>query len=360
MRVYLDHNATSPLRPAVKAAMLAALEQSGNASSIHAEGRAARKLLDEARGRLAVFLGCLPQMLVFTAGGSEANALALKGAAVERLLVQATSHPSVIENARASGKPVELVPVDGYGHVDVAALRRLLPGPRALLSLILANNETGVIQPLHEVLPLARNHGALLHLDAVQAFGKTPVNFSILGCDLLTVAGHKVGGPQGVGALVIRDGLALAPLISGGGQENHRRAGTENLAAIAGLAALAAEPLVQTYELNDRLEDALTGLPIFSDGVERLSNTTCVALPGAAAETLLMQLDLAGIAVSAGAACSSGKVGKSHVLAAMGVAPELARAAIRISLGWTTSEADITRFITVWQGIAARHPSKAA
>lgn len=360
MRIYLDHNATSPLRPAVREAMLAAMAVGGNASSIHAEGRAARKVLDQSRSALAVALGCLPPMIAFTAGGSEANALALRAAGVERLLVQATAHPSVIENARASGKAVELLPVDGHGRLDLAALKRLLPGPKALVSLILANNETGVIQPVPDVVALARASGALVHVDAVQALGKRALNFGLLGCDLLTVAAHKAGGPVGVGALVIRDGLVLWPLIAGGAQELRRRAGTENLAAIAGFAALVQEPLIDTCDLNDRLEAALAGLPVFGDGVERLCTTTCVALPGVAAETLLMQLDLEGIAVSAGSACSSGKVGKSHVLAAMGIDPELARSAVRLSLGWNSTDADITRFITVWQAIVARHQPKAA
>ena len=359
MRIYLDHNASSPLRPAVKAAMLAAMEVAGNASSIHGEGRAARKLMDEARIALAAALGCLPQMLVFTSGGSEANALALRGAPVERLLVQATAHPSALENARATGKPVELVAVDENGLMDIAALNTRLAGPRALVSVILANNETGAIQPMAEVVAAARAAGSLIHVDAVQAFGKRPLNFGLLGCDLLTVSAHKAGGPTGVGALVIRDGISLAPLIAGGGQELRRRAGTENLPAIAGFGALAREPLVDTLALRAALEQALGPATVFAGAAERLDNTVCLAVPGLAAESLVMQLDLDGVAVSSGSACSSGKVGKSHVLAAMGVAPALAQGAIRLSLGWNSTETDVARFHTIWQRILARQPKAA-
>jgi cysteine desulfurase len=296
-------------------------------------------------------------MVVFTSGGSEANTMALKGAGVERLIVSAVEHPSVLEAAKASGKPVEILAVDGNGLVDLAALEKMLKGPRALVSVMLANNETGVIQPLAEIVGLAKGH--LVHTDAVHALGKIPANFGLLGVDLMTLSAHKLGGPVGAGALVVRDGLALEPLIHGGGQELRRRAGTENLAAVAGFGAVA-ETRQQTAALRDRLEEALEGAFIFGRAVARLPNTTCFAFPGMKAETLLMAFDLEGIAVSSGSACSSGKVAKSHVLAAMGAAPEISQAAIRVSLGWDTSEDMIDQFIAAWRKIASRHKARAA
>lgn len=360
MRVYLDHNATSPLRPAAQAAMLAALAQGGNASAIHAEGRAARRLLEESRQVVAQALGVLAPLVVFTSGGSEANAMALNGVAVERLLISAIEHPSVLEAARATGKSVDLIPVTPEGVIDLEALARLLPGPRALVSAMLANNETGVVQPVREVVALAAAHGALVHTDAVQALGKIPVNFGLLGVDLMTVSAHKLGGPIGAGALVIRDGLPLAPLIAGGGQELRRRAGTENVAAAAGFAAAISEKPQDTKALRDMLEESLEAAVVFGKSAPRLPNTSCFAVPGMSAETLLMALDLEGIAVSSGSACSSGKVGRSHVLEAMGVAPQLAGAALRVSLGWTTTAADIEAFIAVWKRLVARHKARAA
>jgi len=360
VRTYLDHNATSPLRPSVKTAMLAAMDVGGNASSVHAEGRAARKALDDAREKLAYWFGCLPQMMVFTSGGTEANNMALRGVDVQRLLVSAVEHPSVLAAAKTSGKPVELIPVGGNGVVDLAALEKLLAGSKALVSVMLANNETGVVQSIAEIAALAHKAGSLLHVDAVQGVGKLQVNFAMLGADLLTVAAHKVGGPTGIGALIIRDGLPVEPLLNGGGQELRRRAGTENLINIAGFAALASEPLLDTSSLRDTLEASLTDAIIFGAGAARLSNTTCFALSGFSAETLLMNYDLDGIAVSSGSACSSGKVGPSHVLSAMGVAPDKAKSAIRVSLGWNSTEADITYFSSVTNKLKARASAKAA
>jgi cysteine desulfurase len=361
IRTYLDHNATSPLRPEARAAMLAAFEIGGNASSVHAEGRAARALIDEARETIAGALGVIAPMVIFTSGGSEANNLILKGAPADRLLVSAVEHPSVVEAARASGGPVETVPVDGDGIVDLDALDRMLGnGPKALVSLMLANNETGVIEPVRETVAIARKHGALVHTDAVQAFGKVAVNFGILGVDFLTVSAHKLGGPMGAGALVIRDGLALEPLIHGGGQELRRRAGTENVPAIAGFAAVAREKRLDIRRLRDRLESELEGAIIIGSSVERLANTTCLAWPGVSAETLLMAFDLDGIAISSGSACSSGKVAKSHVLAAMGLAPDIVDGAIRVSLGWNTTEEDIDRFSAVAKSVLARGRARIA
>lgn len=340
--------------------MLKALEIGGNASSVHAEGRAARKILDDAREAIARELSVIAPMVTFTSGGSEANNLAIKGVAVERILVSAIEHPSVIEAAKSSGKPVEFIPVTGQGVVDLDALKTLLNGPKALVSVMFANNETGVIQPIREIAELAHARGALIHTDAVQAFGKIPVNFALLGVDLMTITAHKLGGPPGIGALIVRDGLPLMPLIHGGGQELRRRAGTENVAGVAGFAAAANEKRFNVKELRDELESELQDAVIFGQGVERLPNTSCFTVPGLNAETLLMSFDLDGIAVSSGSACSSGKVAKSHVLDAMGVAPDISRAAIRVSLGWNTTQDDISNFIAAWRRIRARLKPKAA
>jgi cysteine desulfurase len=355
LRTYLDHNATSPLRPVAKEAMLAAMEICGNASSVHREGRAARKLLDDSREAIAQELGVIAPMIIFTSGGSEANNLAIKNAPVERILISAIEHPAVIESAKASGKPVVTVPITAQGVVDLEALAKLLEGPKALVSVMLANNESGVLQPIREIVALAQAHGALVHTDAVQTFGKIPVNFGLLGVDMMTIAAHKIGGPTAIGALVVRDGLALEPLIHGGGQELRRRAGTENLIGIAGFAAVAKEKHLSVKVLRDQLEEALAEAVIFGGDAPRLPNTTYFSQPGMSAETLLMNFDLEGIAVSSGSACSSGKVTKSHVLTAMNVAPELAKGAIRVSLGWNTTSEHIEHFIAVWRSLLARH-----
>jgi cysteine desulfurase len=229
---------------------------------------------------------------------------------------------------------------------------------------MLVNNETGVVQPVRQIVELARNHNALVHTDAVQALGKMPVNFGLLGSDVMTVSAHKIGGPQGAAALIIRDGLTFAVHMHGGGQEMRRRAGTENVAAIAGFAAAAAEATLDLGGLRAKLESALEacspGIHMFGKGAERVGNTSCFALPGISADTALISLDLDGVAVSSGSACSSGKVGRSHVLDAMGVPPELAKAAIRVSLGWNTTARDIETFIGAWRRLVDRKNKKAA
>ena len=335
--------------------MLDALERAGNASSVQAEGRVARALIDDARDAIAGAAGVLPQMIIFTSGGSEANNLALKGSGCDRVLLSAVEHPSVIEAARASGKAVEFIPVDRNGIVDLESLERLLAGgPRALVSVMLANNETGVIQPVREVVAVARRHGALVHSDCVQAFGKVPVNFGVLGVDVMSLSAHKLGGPVGVGALVLGEGVSLEPLVHGGGQELRRRAGTENVPAIVGFAAAITEKPLDTSGLRDRLESELEDSAIVGSTVDRLPNTTCLAWPGVDAETLLMALDLDGFAISSGSACSSGKVAKSHVLTAMGLPADIVAGAIRVSLGWTTTREDIDRFTAAAKTIIAR------
>jgi cysteine desulfurase len=370
-RTYLDHNATSPLGPEARAAMLAAIDLGGNASSVHGEGRRARALVDEARETIAGAVGCLPDMVVFTSSGTEANNLALKGAAalgIRRLVVSAVEHASVLDTAAATGLAVAIAPVNGDGRIDLAALDALLAASDApaLVSVMAANNETGAVMPVAEVSEVARRHGAYVHSDAVQALGKVSLRWAALGLDMMSVSAHKLGGPQGAGALIVRDGLGLAPLLHGGGQELKRRAGTENVAAIAGFAAAvrAADEPGRIEALRDRLEVELKAaapqVTIFAGAGPRLANTTCFALRGLEAAMALMAFDLAGVAVSSGSACSSGKVSRSHVLEAMGLAPELVAGAIRVSLGWNSTVADVERFAAAWSQIVARFEDRAA
>jgi len=365
---YLDWNATAPLRPEAAAAVTAALARCGNPSSVHRWGRAARQSVEEAREAVAALVGAPPDGVVFTGGGTEANHLALLGIGRPRILVSAVEHGSVLQAV----PDAERIPVDGNGRVDPAALDRLLASnPRpALVSVMLANNETGVVQPVAEIAAITHAHGALVHCDAVQAAGKVPFAIGEIGADMLTLSAHKLGGPPGVGALVLAPGVEVGATIRGGGQERGRRAGTENLPGIAGFAAaaLAAAAAIRDYdrvrELRDRLEAAaLAAVPeavVIGIDVPRLPNTSALALPGVAAETQVIALDLAGVMVGAGAACSSGKVGPSHVLAAMGLPPELAGGTIRISLGWTTTEDDIAHCLAAWTALARRALRRAA
>jgi cysteine desulfurase len=350
---YLDWNATAPLRPEAAAAMREAIAQCGNPSSVHRWGRAARRAVEAARDKIAALA---PGDVTFTSGGTEANHLALLGAGHRRVLVSAIEHGSVLQVAPTA----EHIPVDRNGIVDLAALETLLAkGPPALVSVMLANNETGVIQPLAEIVEIAHRSGSLVHTDAVQAAGKIPLD---TGADILTLSAHKIGGPQGIGAVISR--VELAPMIRGGGQERGRRAGTENLVGIAGFAAATEAALGADYEpvrrLRDRLEATLSDAVIAAAEAPRLPNTSAIAMPGMAAETQVIAFDLAGVMVSAGAACSSGKVGPSHVLAAMGIAPEIANSTIRVSLGWTTTEADIDHFIDTWTALRARRDRRRA
>jgi cysteine desulfurase len=359
--VYLDYNATAPIRPEAAAAVADALELTGNASSVHGFGRLARRRIESARDQVAALAGARAGQVIFTSGGTEANNLALAGTDRSRILVSAGEHDSVLKAALQA----EPIPLDAEGRVDLDALSALLAADRrpALVSVMLANNETGVIQPLAAVAALAREHGALVHSDAVQAAGKIPLHMAALGADLISLSAHKFGGPQGVGALVAAERVALAPLIRGGGQERARRAGTENLAGIAGFgaAAEAARGALATAAglsaPRDRLEQGLRTLApdvrVFGAGAERLANTSCFAAPGLPAETQVMALDLAGFAVSAGSACSSGKVRASHVLLAMGASPEEAGSAIRVSLGWHSEADDVERFLEAWRALRA-------
>lgn len=368
-RVYLDWNATAPLRPEARTAMLAAFDLAGNPSSVHAEGRGARQLVETARRTIAGALGTEPGNLIFTSGGTEANSMALGGGVtvaagpVRRLIVSGIEHASVQSGGRFPPAQTGIAPVSTTGIIDLVSLEKMLAaGEPALVSVMLANNETGVIQPIPEVARMVHEAGGLMHVDAVQAFGKIPIDFKALGADFLSVSAHKLGGPKGVGALVAARDVDLRPLIRGGGQERNRRAGTENVAGIAGFgAAVLAAGLESPGEiarltaLRNQLEDGLLSVPgivIFGRNMPRLPNTVLAALPGQRAETAVIAFDLEGIAVSSGSACSSGKVQPSHVLAAMGVPQEIARGAIRFSLGYATKEEDIIRCIKAWRKLA--------
>lgn len=383
-RIYLDWNATAPLRTQARDAAMAALDAAGNPSSIHTEGRAARRLIEQAREQVAALTGAEPRNVVFTSGGTEANMLALTpglgtgGGPHDRLLISAIEHPSVLAGGRFPAAALERLPVTGSGQIDLTALEGRLaalggetPRGQVLVSLMLANNETGVVQPVSQAARLVHEAGARLHVDAVQAAGRIACDINALGADLLTISGHKIGAPKGVGALVRRDAvLDIAdPLIKGGGQERGLRAGTENVAGIAGFGAAAAAARdgfavesARMIGLRDRLESRLKAaspdIVIFGAEAERLPNTTLFALNGMKAETAIIAFDLDGVAVSSGAACSSGKVQPSHVLAAMGVPPNLARGAIRVSLGPTTTESEIDRFITAWIRVSGALPKQ--
>jgi cysteine desulfurase len=375
---YLDHNATSPLRPEAKEIMDRALACAGNASSIHACGRGARVMIEHARQQVATLAGVSASQVVFTSGGTEANAMALRGAVqgatnaearITRLFVSTIEHGSVLATAkdiadRVAGIRLEIVPCVADGVVDLDMLGTLLREGkgRALVALMGANNEPGVIQPIAETAALAREAGALLFVDAVQAAGKMPMPQA----EYVTLSAHKIGGPQGVGALVVRDGAPFAPLLVGGGQEQGRRAGTENLAGIAGFGA-AAEAAARDHVdavLRERFEERLRRISpnaiIFGAHAERVHNTSNFALPGIAAETALMALDLDGVQLSSGAACSSGSVKPSHVLAAMGVKEDLARCALRASFGWDSTEADVEAALAAISNLVARVGTRAA
>ena len=375
-RVYLDWNAAALLRPQARAAMDECTDMAGNPSSVHAEGRAARRVVETAREAVAELVGGVPAHVVFTSGATEANLLALTpqiedgGDRVprDRLLISAIEHPSVLCGGRFAAGEVEQIPVGENGVVDLGALRDRLAAlklsgiRRPLVSIMHANSETGAVQPVSEAADIVHEADGLLHVDAVQTAGRIPCNIKTLKADLLTLSAHKLGGPKGSGALVRRaETLHFPdPLLKGGGQERRMRAGTENVVGIVGFGAAVraasadwAEESRRTSGLRDRLEISLRAIcpdtTIFSAGAARLPNVTLFAVPGIKAETALIALDLDGIAVSSGSACSSGKVQPSHVLAAMGVAPALAGCAVRVSLGWASTARDIEIFLDTWK-----------
>lgn len=361
-RVYLDCNASTPLDPRVLDAMLPLLREGfGNASSIHWFGQQARAAVDEAREGVAALIGATPQEIVFTGSGTEADNMALRGVAWRareprrKIVYAGIEHHAVLNTARAlaeEGWPVECVGSTPEGSVDLNQFEEKVDDRTALVAVMLANNETGVIQPVREVAAIARRHGALVHCDAVQGAGKIPVDVRALDVDLLALSAHKMYGPKGAGALFVRRNTRLAALLRGGAQERNRRAGTENVAGIVGLgraAALAREQLSQdaprVQALRDRLEASLLGLPEarVNGAGARVPNTTNLSFGGIEAESLLMALDLMGVAVSTGAACAAGAVEPSHVLRAMGLPPERVQGSLRLSLGRFTTEAELER-----------------
>lgn len=380
MRVYLDHNATSPLLPAARAAMHAALEAGGNPSSVHAEGRAARAIVEQARAQVAALVGAKPGEVIFTSGGSEANSLALRGAVkangITRLLVGATEHDSVLATAAdlaAEGVAVDIIPVMSTGEIDLHEYVRLLqqePG-KTLVSVALVNNETGVRPPFLNLVAFAQTYRALMHCDAAQTVARQIIMFEHSKIDFLSISAHKFGGPIGAGALIVRDGVKLARQIAGGGQELGRRAGTENVPAIAGFGAAAAyamrpatpSPWANLWPLRKRLEAGIcAAVPEAvihgAEAEDRMANTSMIGLPGVSGETQVMAMDLAGFAISSGAACSSGKVKESHVLKAMR-APYPGDA-IRVSLGPSNTEAEVDAFIAAWTAFARKALSRRA
>ncbi len=362
-QVYLDYNATAPIRPGVVAAMAEAMQLPSNPSSVHGFGRAARRMIERCRQVVADAVGARPGEVMFTSGGTEANNIAL-GSVPGPVAISGIEHPSVL-NVRHDAT---ILPVAESGVLDLdeaqAIIERECP---ALVSLMLANNETGCLQPVSELAKITRACGALLHVDAVQGLGKLTVDRDAIDADYLSLSAHKIGGPQGIGALIVREDVPFRPALMGGAQENRRRAGTENVAGIAGFAeaieAISASEIERVRALRELLEKAVLhctpSARVIGSAVERLPNTVALALPGVRHETQLMRLDLDGIAVSTGSACSSGKVAVSHVLRAMDLPVELAESTIRISLGWQTSEDDIKRFLESWSklaGLVSRAP----
>jgi cysteine desulfurase len=381
-RIYFDHNASSPILPEAREAMLQAMALTGNPSSIHGEGRALRALVEGSRRALAGKLDCDARQIVFTSGATEAAALALspkmvldgKEVVVSRLYASAVEHPCILAGGRFPRGDIVSLPVDENGVLSPETVEKALAGHDsdsglAMVAIMAANNETGVVQPVHAIAQAVREAGAILLVDAVQGLQKLDITPARTGADLVLYSAHKIGGPQGAGALVrVNDALSPEPLARGGGQENFHRAGTENAAAIAGFAAAAEVhyPGEQIRELRDFIEARISTIcsesgpdagraVFFGSQVERLGNTTCFAVPGISAETALISLDLTGIALSSGSACSSGRVGRSHVLAAMGVGDELARGALRLSLGPANSMDEAHRFARAFEDIVRQH-----
>jgi cysteine desulfurase len=375
---YLDYNATSPLQPGAKDAVDRAMSLGGNASSVHTNGRAVRAVVEGARAKVAELVDARPENVIFTSGGTEANALALwgtiygaanDGARITRLFVSAIEHESILANAallveRVAGIRLEIVPSKAEGVIDLDVLKATIREGkgRALVALMAANNETGVVQPVAEVAALAREVNALLMVDAVQAAGKMPLPRA----DYVTLSAHKIGGPQGVGALIVRDGAPFAPQILGG-QEKGRRGGTENAPGISGFgvaAEIATHRPFVSAELRDlfeaKLKQIVPDAVVFGENAVRLANTSNFALPGIASETALIALDLDDVMLSSGAACSSGKVKPSHVLAAMDVKEDLARCALRASFGWASTEADVEAALMSISNLVARVHARAA
>lgn len=365
--IYLDYNASAPLKPEARDAVIDALAVAGNPSSVHQAGRAARGVVERARAAVAELVGARAQNVVFTSGATEANNMAIRGFVPEgdprRVIINSTEHPSVLEAVADA----EHLPVRADGVVDIGLLQRMLADRdwrNCLVSVMAVNNETGVIQPIDEVVSVAHAAGAKVHCDAVQAAGRLPIDMSARGIDLVTISAHKMGGPRGVGAVIAGPGMDLNALVRGGGQERGKRSGTENVAGIAGFGAVCAASAHYTAAegavnaLRDRLEmalnDAVPTAVILAANSPRMGHVCCVALPGVSAETQVMALDLDGIAVSAGSACSSGKIKRSHVLHEMGLPDDISGSAIRISLGWNSRDEDVDGFVVAYERMAGR------
>ena len=359
---YFDHNATSPVSVDVEEAVVSALRDFGNPSSVHAKGRSARKIVENAREEIAGLVGGIPENVIFTSGATEANNQALRCSGRQQVIASAIEHPSVLEISPDDPR----ISVGANGVVELDSLSTTLRrrGRFAVVSVMAANNECGVIQPVKGAAECAHAAGALFHCDAVQAVGRIPIDMKRLGVDMLTISAHKLGGPKGIGALILGEGVEIEAFICGGGQERRHRGGTENVPGIAGFGVAVREAQERRLSigrianligvLERRAVAAVPDAVIFGEDAPRIANTSLLALPGVDAETQIMALDLAGIEVSAGAACSSGKVGESHVLQAMGVADELGRCAIRISFGAENTVEEVDKFIEVWSGLRKR------
>lgn len=361
--IYLDYNATAPIKPAVRAAVVAVMDNVGNPSSVHGFGRAARRHVDEARVEVASMAGVKPAQVIFTGGGTEANNLALSGITAAQIITSSIEHDSVLANSPNALR----LPVNPDGVIDMMAAEEILRQAPAgsLISVMLVNNETGVLQPVGELASSAKKYGHKIHTDAVQAIGRMPLDFTALGVDAMTISAHKIGGPQGVGALIVGEKLALQAQQRGGRQEMNRRAGTENVAGIvgfgvaAGLAVGDLEIMPKLVALRDRLQQQLMNIAggdavVIGAHAPRVATTLSIAMRGVSAETQVAAMDLAGVAVSAGSACSSGKVKASHVLRAMGYGDDVAGSALRISLGWATAVSDIEKCVEAWGALYRR------
>ena len=360
----MDYNATAPVLPGARDAIIGALDLIGNPSSVHKPGRAAHRLVEDSRAAVLALVGAPDgSRIIFTSGGTEANSLSLLGSGRERIIASAIEHPAV----RSVDEKVEFIAVNNNGVIDLSALEIALgeDGSDTIVSVMLANNETGVIQPLKQIVEIAHKVGALVHSDVVQAAGKIEIDFANLGVDYVTISAHKFGGPKGVGALITKPGAPLKALISGGGQEKGLRGGTENVSGVAGMAAAAiasldrlkgeaARLLFLRNNLEKQIKEIEPAAHVIGAGAERLPNTSFIVMPGVLAETQVAGFDLAGICVSAGSACASGKLKQSPVLAAMNVAEVDGASGVRVSLGHDNSQDDVNRFVSVWNEIRTR------
>ena len=367
-RIYLDFNATAKIKPQVIERMSEVMSNVGNPSSVHAAGREARMLVEAARAQVASLVGAGVNSVIFTGSGTESNNMALRGVKAGSIIHSAIEHDSVVAVAKVLDKPIYVAPVDEHGLVDMLALDDLLSKAEApaVVSIMLANNETGVIQPIHDIAQLVHKYDGILHCDCMQAAGKIFIEFNDLGADLISITGHKLGGPQGVGALIVRPDLPIETLLVGGGQELGRRSGTENVAGIVGLglsAKLAEQDLpafMALEQLRDELQNKILALApdakVWSKDAPRLPNTLSVSMPGVSAETQVMHMDLEGVAVSSGSACTSGKVKGSHVLEAIGGSDN--GESLRMSLGFGSTQQDIEVAFKAWASLYERMLNK--